>query len=70
MRFNQNIYKTSDVLGSMLKNYHFIYKMICDPISFEKSKEMTILKCLKQIKRNSLQKYNIYQKINIFVIFL
>ena len=43
MRFNQNIHKTSDDLGSMLKKQHFIYKMICDPISFEKSKEMTIL---------------------------
>ena len=43
MRFNQNIYKTSDDLGSMLKKQHFIYKMICDPIGFEKSKEMIIL---------------------------
>ena len=43
MRFKQNIYKASDDLGSMFKNQYFLYKMICDPISFEKSKEMTIL---------------------------
>ena len=43
MKFNQNKHKTCYDLGSMFENWCFLYKMICDPISLEKSKEVTIL---------------------------
>ena len=67
---NQSIHKTCYDLGSMFEKSGFIHKIIWGSIVLEKSKERTILNVLKQIKINYLQKFHIYHKINIFVIFL
>ena len=56
MRFNQNIHKTSYDLGSMFKKLAFYLQNDLWSNGFEKSKERTIFKCLKQIKKKFFTK--------------
>ena len=53
---NQNIHKACYDLGSMFEKSSFIHMMTWRSNGFEKSRERTIFKCLKQIKKKFFTK--------------